>query len=65
MQVRGAKKRFGGITVDPYNHLKRKLRKAEMMKFQKTDLMSKERTLRKMELGLPLNYTSLSGCGTN
>ena len=60
MQVRGAKRRFDGNVADPYNYLKRKLRKAEYMKFQKKPLMSNERMQKKLNQGLPYLITSLS-----
>lgn len=58
IQVRGAKRRFEGNATDPYNYLKRKLRLAESVKFQRKPLLSNERMQKKIDL--PYLYTSLS-----
>lgn len=58
MQVRGAKRKFGGIHIDPYNERRRKHRLAEFTKFQKKPLVSEERLKKKIDL--PYNVTSLS-----
>ena len=59
IQVRGAKrKKFASPTVDPYTHLRRKLRQTEAQKFQKIPLMSDDQ--REKKIDLPFLVTSLS-----
>lgn len=58
IQVRGAKKKFGGIQTDSYNLRKRKHRIELFKKSQKTPLVSEERLKKKIDL--PYNVTSLS-----
>lgn len=43
VQVRGAKKKFGGIRIDPYKSLKKRLRMKNAQKTVKVPLMSSER----------------------
>jgi len=56
VQARGAKKKFGGITRDPYKSLKRKLALAKGQKRAKIPLMSTERKDGMMEY--PMNIKS-------
>ena len=58
MQVRGAKRKFGGIKVDPLTDRRKKNRMAEFKKYQKKPLISEERLRR--EIDLPYLVTSLS-----
>ena len=58
MQVRGAKRKFGGIHVDPFNLRRRNHRIEQFKKSQKKPLMSEERLKKKIDL--PYNVTSLS-----
>ena len=58
VQTRGAKKKFGGITRDPYQNFRKKLTRQTQMKQSKIPLMSEER--KQMNVTLPMNNTSLS-----
>lgn len=58
VQVRGAKRRFGGNQTDHFNYKKRKLRLRLMQKFQKVPLISNDAKLKKIDL--PFRVTSLS-----
>ena len=56
LQVRGAKKKFGGITRDPYRTLKKKLVQEKARKVSKVPLVSSERREKMVEY--PMNRTS-------
>lgn len=56
LQVRGAKKKFGGATRDPYRSLKKKLVMEKAQKVSKVPLVSSERRDKMVEF--PVNRTS-------
>lgn len=58
VQARGAKKKFGGITRDPYQNFKKKLARHTQARHSKIPLMSEER--QRMNMTLPMNTSTLS-----
>lgn len=57
IQTRGSKKKFGGITRDPFKTFQQKLHKQQQYKHAKAPLVSDERAQMKMDF--PLNIQSL------
>lgn len=57
IQTRGRKKKFGGITRDPFKTFQQKLHKQQQYKHAKAPLVSDERAQMKMDF--PLNLQSL------
>lgn len=55
--TRGKSQTWGGITRDPYHHLRRKLAKQQQLRDKKFPLISEARQERRRDL--PINVTSL------